>query len=58
MVKLLYFFDVLSQGQSKILAIISAIVKSAKKIFSQDFNRGQASEYTVYASGKTPLIQD
>ena len=58
-VKLLYLFDVLSQiGESKILAIIPAIIKlmqCSNKISSQDFDCGQRSEYTAYASD-TPLI--
>ena len=60
MVKLPYLFEVLGQGQSKILAKISAVTRSMqcsnKKIFGQDFDRGQRSKYTAYAS-VTPLYQ-
>ena len=55
-----YLFEVfgqIGQGQSKILAKMSAIIGSmqcSNKIFGQDFDRGRRSEYTAYASA-TPL---
>ena len=56
-VKLLYLFDIFVQGQSKVLAIISAIIRSmqcSNKKLGQDFDRGRRSEYKAYASD-TPL---
>jgi len=55
-----YLFEVFGQGQSKILAKMSAVIGSMqcnnKKIFGQDFDCRRRSEYTTYASA-TPLIQ-
>ena len=56
-VKPLYPFGVfgqIGQGQSKILAKMSAVIGSMqcsnKKNFGQDFDRGRRSEYTAYAN--------
>ena len=51
-------FGQIGQGQSKILAKMSAVIGamqcSNKKIFGQDFDRGRRSKYTAYTSA-TPL---
>ena len=56
-----YLFEVfgkIGQSQSKILAKMSAVIGSMqcsnKKFLGQDFDRGQRSKYTAYASA-TPL---